>query len=155
MVGCGGLTVMLVIVGALAVQNVGRNPDFQKAFGKAASIGPCSQNLVQIRDALKLYKHDHHNKYPADLTELTSRYLKNPNALGCGNSKETEEKMEYFRPDPDPDPESVVVRVKSIEINIAKQHQITYLAIRANGDIIQQQSAVQILIPANAKSADD
>lgn len=151
MVGCGALTVMLIIVGALAVQNIGKNKDIQKALGQFSSIGGCSQNLVQVRDAIKRYRHDHHDQYPDALKDITPRYLANSRALWCGNGKDSSESLQYYRPVQNALPTAVVVRVKSLDIEImGKQHQTTFLAIRMNGDIIQEQSAVQILIPANS-----
>lgn len=151
MVGCGTLTILLVIVGALAVQKIGRNKDIQKVFGQIASVGGCSKNMVQVRDALKRYRHDHKGAYPADLKELSPRYLANSNALWCGNGKDAAESLKYFRPSANATPTTVVARVKSLEMDImGKQHQIAYLALRVNGDIVQEQTAVQIVVPANS-----
>ncbi len=144
LVGCGVIAVLLVIIGAVLVTKITKNPGTKGLFSVMAAVTPTAQSVDKIGASLEEYQKDHGGQYPPTLEALVPKYVSDKSSLVCGSSEDPKP-MVYSLPGPDTKPEAIVVRVYIGDIVMPNQRQQMSVCLLKNGEVVSEQVARTVM----------
>ena len=147
-VGCGGLVILCILGVAAFTVLASNNKGVQKILSNAFSAPQSGQKLIAVRGALRAYRAEHNNRYPATLQDLVPKYI---DAEEIAALSTEDSRADYTQPAANALPTTPILTLYNGSGEVFGQQQSYYVRLLKDDRIVMDQVVRTTLIKANSE----